>query len=246
MKFELLGTDGARAPRPPAPARGTVETPAFMPVGTYGTVKAMTPEELAGLGAQIVLGNTFHLMLRPGTEVIRAHGGLHGFMHWPRPDPHRLRRLPGVQPRRAAQDDRGGRALPLAGRRRRRVPDPRDLDGRAARRSAPTSRWPSTSARRTRPPRRRRASRWSCRCAGRARSRDYVRRPRQSRTRCSASCRAARTSALRLASLGDAARDRLRRLCGRRPRGRRARRGAQLPVLEALAPAAAGATGRAT
>lgn len=66
-------------------ARGEVDTPAFMPVGTYGTVKAMTPEELEGLGAQIVLGNTFHLMLRPGVEVIVAHGGLHQFMHWARP-----------------------------------------------------------------------------------------------------------------------------------------------------------------
>ncbi len=56
-----------------------------MPVGTYGTVKAMTPEELVDLGADIILGNTFHLMLRPGTEVIAAHGGLHGFMHWQRP-----------------------------------------------------------------------------------------------------------------------------------------------------------------
>ena len=56
-----------------------------MPVGTYGTVKAMTPEELEGLGADIVFGNTFHLMLRPGNEVLRAHGGLHGFMHWRRP-----------------------------------------------------------------------------------------------------------------------------------------------------------------
>jgi len=66
-------------------AHGTVETPAFMPVGTYGTVKAMTPEELVGLGADIVLGNTFHLMLRPGNEIMRAHGGLHGFMHWQKP-----------------------------------------------------------------------------------------------------------------------------------------------------------------
>jgi queuine tRNA-ribosyltransferase len=66
-------------------AHGEVETPAFMPVGTYGTVKAMTPEELTGLGAQIVLGNTFHLMLRPGAAVIAAHGGLHRFMHWERP-----------------------------------------------------------------------------------------------------------------------------------------------------------------
>ena len=66
-------------------AHGVIETPAFMPVGTYGTVKAMTPEELEGLGAQIILGNTFHLMLRPGPQVIAAHGGLHRFMHWQRP-----------------------------------------------------------------------------------------------------------------------------------------------------------------
>ncbi|HYL01600.1 MAG TPA: tRNA guanosine(34) transglycosylase Tgt [Steroidobacteraceae bacterium] len=66
-------------------AHGVVETPAFMPVGTYGTVKAMTPEELAGLGAEIVLANTFHLLLRPGPAVIAAHGGLHRFMHWEHP-----------------------------------------------------------------------------------------------------------------------------------------------------------------
>jgi len=64
---------------------GVVDTPAFMPVGTYGTVKAMTPEEVKALGAQIILGNTFHLMLRPGVEVIKAHGGLHGFMNWSGP-----------------------------------------------------------------------------------------------------------------------------------------------------------------
>jgi queuine tRNA-ribosyltransferase len=62
-----------------------VETPAFMPVGTYGTVKAMTPEELEGLGAHICLGNTFHLMLRPGADIVDLHGGLHRFMHWSRP-----------------------------------------------------------------------------------------------------------------------------------------------------------------
>jgi queuine tRNA-ribosyltransferase len=65
--------------------RGVVDTPAFMPVGTYGTVKAMTPEELIDLGAQMILGNTFHLMLRPGTEIIRQHGGLHDLMHWQGP-----------------------------------------------------------------------------------------------------------------------------------------------------------------
>ncbi|MHB8347557.1 MAG: tRNA guanosine(34) transglycosylase Tgt [Acidiferrobacterales bacterium] len=82
MKFELLENDGAaRRARMTFP-RGTVETPAFMPVGTYGTVKAMTPEELQGVGAEIILANTFHLMLRPGVEVVRRHDGLHRFMHW--------------------------------------------------------------------------------------------------------------------------------------------------------------------
>jgi queuine tRNA-ribosyltransferase len=85
MKFELLGTDGPARRGRMTFARGTVETPAFMPVGTYGTVKAMTPEELREVGAEIILGNTFHLMLRPGTEIVRAHGGLHGFTHWQGP-----------------------------------------------------------------------------------------------------------------------------------------------------------------
>jgi queuine tRNA-ribosyltransferase len=85
MRFEVFAADGAARRGRLEFARGAVETPAFMPVGTYGTVKAMTPEQLVGLGAQIVLGNTFHLYLRPGLEVIEAHGGLHGFMHWERP-----------------------------------------------------------------------------------------------------------------------------------------------------------------
>jgi len=85
MQFELLKKDGnARRGRLDF-ERGTVETPAFMPVGTYGTVKAMTPEAVRNTGAEILLGNTFHLMLRPGTGVIKAHGGLHGFMQWKRP-----------------------------------------------------------------------------------------------------------------------------------------------------------------
>jgi queuine tRNA-ribosyltransferase len=85
MRFELLAEDGAARSGRMSFERGVVETPAFMPVGTYGTVKSMTPDELIALGAQIVLGNTFHLMLRPGTQVIEAHGGLHRFMHWPGP-----------------------------------------------------------------------------------------------------------------------------------------------------------------
>jgi queuine tRNA-ribosyltransferase len=85
LRFEVLATDGAARRGRLNLRHGVVETPAFMPVGTYGTVKAMTPEELEALGAEIVLGNTFHLMLRPGTRVIAAHGDLHGFMHWKRP-----------------------------------------------------------------------------------------------------------------------------------------------------------------
>ncbi|MDJ0918960.1 MAG: tRNA guanosine(34) transglycosylase Tgt [Woeseiaceae bacterium] len=82
MKLELLAKDGnARRGRLHF-RRGSVETPAFMPVGTYGTVKSVTPEEVAEAGADIILGNTFHLMLRPGTEIIRKHGGLHEFMNW--------------------------------------------------------------------------------------------------------------------------------------------------------------------
>jgi queuine tRNA-ribosyltransferase len=85
MRFALLAQDGAaRRGRLDFP-RGSVETPAFMPVGTYGTVKAMTPEDLEAVGAQIILGNTFHLYLRPGLEVIEAHAGLHDFMHWRHP-----------------------------------------------------------------------------------------------------------------------------------------------------------------
>jgi queuine tRNA-ribosyltransferase len=85
MSFERLGRCGRARRGRLCFERGTVETPAFMPVGTYGTVKAMTPEELRDLGAEIILGNTFHLMLRPGTGIIAAHGDLHDFMHWSGP-----------------------------------------------------------------------------------------------------------------------------------------------------------------
>ena len=85
MQFLLHATDGSARQGELVFSRGRVQTPAFMPVGTYGTVKAMTPEELTGLGAEIILGNTFHLMLRPGTDIIRQHGDLHDFMHWQRP-----------------------------------------------------------------------------------------------------------------------------------------------------------------
>ncbi len=85
MQFERLNTDGKARRGRLSFDRGSVETPAFMPVGTYGTVKAMTPKAVRDTGAEIILGNTFHLMLRPGTEVIKAHGDLHDFMQWKRP-----------------------------------------------------------------------------------------------------------------------------------------------------------------
>jgi queuine tRNA-ribosyltransferase len=85
MQFQLHQTDGLARRGTVTLAHGKVETPAFMPVGTYGTVKAMSPDELKEINAHIVLGNTFHLWLRPGLEAIEAHGGLHQFMHWDRP-----------------------------------------------------------------------------------------------------------------------------------------------------------------
>lgn len=85
MKYELINTDGKARRGRLTFERGVVETPAFMPVGTYGTVKGMKTEEVEATGAHIILGNTFHLMLRPGTDIIEQHGGLHGFMNWDKP-----------------------------------------------------------------------------------------------------------------------------------------------------------------
>ncbi|GAA5140654.1 tRNA guanosine(34) transglycosylase Tgt [Thalassotalea piscium] len=85
MQYELITTDGKARRGRLTFARGTVETPAFMPVGTYGTVKGMKTEEIKEIGAEIILGNTFHLMLRPGTDIVEQHGGLHNFIHWDKP-----------------------------------------------------------------------------------------------------------------------------------------------------------------
>lgn len=85
MKFQVIDTDGAARRGVLEFERGTVRTPAFMPVGTHGAVRSVTPEEVRACGAEIILGNTFHLMLRPGVEVVQRHGGLHRFMHWPGP-----------------------------------------------------------------------------------------------------------------------------------------------------------------
>lgn len=85
MKYELIKKDGKARRGRLIFDRGVVETPAFMPVGTYGTVKGMKTDEVEATGAHIILGNTFHLMLRPGTDIIEQHGGLHGFMNWDKP-----------------------------------------------------------------------------------------------------------------------------------------------------------------
>jgi len=85
MKFDVHSDCGAARCGELTFRRGVIQTPVFMPVGTYGTVKSVTPEEVSESGAQIILGNTFHLMLRPGTDVVRKHGGLHEFMHWDGP-----------------------------------------------------------------------------------------------------------------------------------------------------------------
>lgn len=85
MKYDLITTDGKARRGRLTFERGTVETPAFMPVGTYGTVKGMKTEEIEEIGAEIILGNTFHLMLRPGTDIIEQHGDLHDFINWDKP-----------------------------------------------------------------------------------------------------------------------------------------------------------------
>jgi queuine tRNA-ribosyltransferase len=85
MSFSVSGSDGEARRGELTFSRGTVQTPAFMPVGTYGTVKGMLPRDIKEIGAEIILGNTFHLMLRPGTEVVKAHGDLHDFSGWQGP-----------------------------------------------------------------------------------------------------------------------------------------------------------------
>lgn len=85
MSFEVIAQDGLARRGRLTLSHGTVETPVFMPVGTYGTVKSLTPEDLTDIGSQIILGNTFHLMLRPGKAAFERVGGLHNFMHWDKP-----------------------------------------------------------------------------------------------------------------------------------------------------------------
>lgn len=132
MKFELDTTDGRARRGRLVFERGVVETPAFMPVGTYGTVKGMTPEEVEATGAQIILGNTFHLWLRPGQEIMKLHGDLHDFMQWKGPI---LTDSGGfsLQPRRYSQNHRAGRALPQPDQRRSDFPRSGKIHGDSVR-----------------------------------------------------------------------------------------------------------------
>src|SRR5690606_6458362 len=85
MRFSVSHQDGLARRGALVFPRGTIQTPAFMPVGTYGSVKGVAPKDIVDTGAEIILGNTFHLMLRPGTEVVEAHGSLHDFIGWQKP-----------------------------------------------------------------------------------------------------------------------------------------------------------------
>ena len=184
-----------------------------------GTVKAMLPQSVAETGAEIVLGNTFHLMLRPGAERVASLGGLHKFMNWPGPDPHRFGRLPGDVAQGAAQ-----------ARRRTASPSARRSTAREHRLTPERSIEIQRAARR----RHHHVVRRMHQLAGRGgggrglhAAVDEMGRARQARLRrarrataCSASCRAAPIPSLRAESVGGAHRHRLRRLCRRRPGGR--------------------------
>ena len=117
--FALQATDGdARAALLHTP-HGSAHTPAFMPVATQGSVKAVDAADLRAAGARVLLSNTYHLYLRPGAQAVQALGGLHRFMRWQGPNPHRQRRLSGVQPRKPAPRYRGRHHLQIPPRRQR-------------------------------------------------------------------------------------------------------------------------------
>ena len=116
LGFEVTAADGTARTGRLMTAHGVVQTPAFMPVGTAGTVKAMTPAALAEAGSEILLANTYHLMLRPGAETIAALGGLHAFMNWPGAAVDRFGRFSGHVACALAGDIGKRRDLPLPSR----------------------------------------------------------------------------------------------------------------------------------
>ncbi|MEZ5914552.1 MAG: tRNA guanosine(34) transglycosylase Tgt [Parvularculaceae bacterium] len=166
FSFEVKARDGAARTGVIETPRGEIRTPAFMPVGTAGTVKAMFPEDVRATGADVILGNTYHLMLRPGAERVAALGGLHEFMNWPRPI-HRFRRLSGDVLVLAAKADGRGRFLRIAYRRLAPHADAGALDRNHRACSAPTYRCSSMNVPQFRSPMTGPPIRCACRCAGR-------------------------------------------------------------------------------
>lgn len=196
MSFELLATEGAARRGRLTTAHGPIETPVFMPCGTYGTVKAMSPETLERAGTQILLGNTFHLMLRPGDARIRAFGGLHEFMQWPRPiltDSGGFQVFSLGELRKISEEGVVFRS-PINGDRVTLTPERSievqlNLGADVVMVFDECTPYPATFARAGTP--------WNCRCAGRRAvvrpsMRPYLRRRRTGHC-CSASCRGACT-----------------------------------------------------
>ena len=144
--FTVNKTDGAARTGEIRMPRGVIRTPAFMPVGTAATVKAMYPDQVKALGADVVLGNTYHLMLRPGAERVAQARRAASVHELALSDPHRFRRLPGHVPVGPAQDRRDRRHLPVAYRRLDPCADARSAPSRSRACSAPTSRCSSTNA----------------------------------------------------------------------------------------------------
>ena len=165
--FTIAATDGAARTGSIAMQRGTIRTPAFMPVGTAATVKGLRPAEVRAAGADIILGNTYHLMLRPGAERIARLGGLHAFMGWDRPiltdsGGYQVMSLSALTKR-----IRGRRRLRQPSRRQPPHDEPRTLDGNPAAARLATSSWPSMNSSRSRHRARWSKPPWRDRCAGR-------------------------------------------------------------------------------
>ena len=193
MEFDPFGRDGNARRGSLAFPRGTVQTPAFMPVGTYGTVKGMLPRDIRAIGAEIILGNTFHLWLRPGTDIIEQHGDLHDFMGWDGPiltDSGGFQVFSLGDMRKISQEGVDFQS-PVDGSKVFLDPEKsmaiqRSLGSDIVMIFDECTPYPASEPRRVTP--------WSCRCAGRSAARmhmETVRRP------CSVLCRAVCTRSAR-------------------------------------------------
>ena len=191
FSFRLVATDGAARTGEIATAHGVVRTPAFMPVGTQAAIKGVQHDDVRASGADILLGNTYHLMLRPAAERVAALGGLHAFMHWPLSDPHRFRRLSGDVACRVAQSRRRRASLSARISTAPWSSLLRNAPSKCKSCSAPTSPCSSTNASHFPPDRNdiERAMATVAALGGALQAR--IRAARRPAARCSASCRAA-------------------------------------------------------